>query len=450
MEFFIRGAFNMARRRDPVENVMESALQPGQFIAWNQESSFVAGLKEVEREIAAVTASHPQRAARLYEAFIAACYLKADEIDSEWEFGHFIEELACGWIKARQVGAMDRGETAGILLSWIDRDDYGLFNDLGCEAAKVLDQAGLAALEKEVQGRFDDACAKQKEQSRAYFSNEWAKVLRSIYTQQRSIEKYLAVAERTRLTPADCSTIASMFEAKRKLNDSLGWVDRGLAIESARPFQSDGGHDLAGMRRALLRKLGRVEEASESAWAEFERRPGVFTYEELMHYVPKTERKDWHEKAMSAAERGDLAPLIDLWLEVKETGRLVERLERTSDRELEELSHYATESAAKVLARTHPAVAARIFRALCMRILKAAKSKYYDPALAHLEEARKCYLAAGLEHRWEGLALEIRRDHYRKSNFMPGFNAIVAGKRARVAPSFLDRARWQWAGKTKA
>lgn len=85
-----------------------------------------------------------------------------------------------------------------------------------------------------------------------------------------------------------------------------------------------------------------------------------------------------------------------------------------------------------------------------MRTVKAAKSKYYAAALAHLEEARKCYLAAGLEHKWEALALEIRRDHYRKSSFMPGFNAILAGKRARVEPSFLDRARWRWSSKAKA
>jgi hypothetical protein len=44
---------------------------------------------------------------------------------------------------------------------------------------------------------------------------------------------------------------------------------------------------------------------------------------------------------------------------------------------------------------------------------------------------------------------EIRREHRRKSGFMPGFEAVVAGKTARVEPSFLDRARTQWARKVK-
>jgi hypothetical protein len=147
----------MVRQRDAVERAMESALQPGRFIAWNQEGAFVSDLEEVERGVAVLTGSDPVRAAYLYEAFIAACYLKADEIHSEWEFGNFVGELASGWIRARQAGGADRLETAKILLSWIDRDDYGFFNDLGSEAAKVLDPDGLAAFETEVRDRFEKA-----------------------------------------------------------------------------------------------------------------------------------------------------------------------------------------------------------------------------------------------------------------------------------------------------
>ena len=410
----------------------------------------MAGLERVEREIAAMVSDDgPLRASRLYEIFIAACFLKADQIDSEWEFGRFIAELACGWIRARQEAEASAESTARTLLSWMDRDDYGFFNDLGSDAAKVLDRPGLAAFEKEVRGRFEEDCKKQKDQSGGYPQNRWAQILRSIYAQKHSVDEYLAVAERTGLTLADCATVASMFEARRKLGDALRWIERGISLEAQHPLGNNAGCNLAGRRRALLKKLGRGQEALECAWAEFEKRPGAFAYDELMRYIPKRDRTGWHENAMKAAERGDLASLVDLLVKVKEAGRLADRLEGASDRELEELSHYTTQPAAKALAQSHPAVAAKVFRALCMRTLKAAKSKYYDAALAHLKEARKCYLAAGFEHKWEGLALEIRRDHLRKSSFMPGFNAIIAGKSAPMEASFLDRARWRWAAKTK-
>ncbi len=173
-------------------------------------------------------------------------------------------------------------------------------------------------------------------------------------------------------------------------------------------------------------------EALDSAWAGFQAQPGKFTYEELVRYVPKAEREAWHEKAMDAAEQGDLDSVIELWLAAKETGRLVERLERASDSQLESLSHYVTEPVAERLAKTHPGVAAKVFRALCMRIVDAGKSNYYFEALSNLEKARNCYQRAGLDAQWQALIAQIRREHRRKSGFMPGFERIVKGK----GPSF--------------
>ena len=57
-EFTIRGVLNMVRRRDLMETAMESALQPGHFIAWNQGSAFVAVLVAVGTSL---TARPPRR-----------------------------------------------------------------------------------------------------------------------------------------------------------------------------------------------------------------------------------------------------------------------------------------------------------------------------------------------------------------------------------------------------
>jgi hypothetical protein len=437
-----------------MDSIIESALQPGRFIGWNEGFSFVSGLSEVEGEIAKVVASDPARAVALYETFIAGCNLKAEEIDdSDGEIGTFAGGLFCGWIKARQAAGADRGETAKLLLAWMDNDDYGFCNDLGRAAVKVLDRAGLAAFEQEVQARFEAACAaagKREDRALNYGCDRWGQILRSIYSEQRSVQKFLDLTARTGLTQSDCEAIAAMFQAKRKPDEALAWVERGLGIEERDAFGGGASSKLAEMRRALLVKLGRGGEALDLAWAEFQAHPGRFSYEDLMRYVPKAKRGAWREKAMEAAEHGDLDSIIELWLGAKEIGRLAERLDRAGNAELEGLSHYVTEPAAARLAKTHPGVAAKVFRALCVRILDAGKSKYYAAALSNLEEARRCYQAAGRDDQWKALVAEIRRDHHRKSGFMPGFEVIVAGKRARVEPSFLDRARGRWERKARA
>jgi hypothetical protein len=93
------------------------------------------------------------------------------------------------------------------------------------------------------------------------------------------------------------------------------------------------------MRRALLKKLGRKQEALDWSWEEFEKRPDSNGDDELMRYVPPSDRDAWHRKAMTAPEHGSLESLIDLWVKVKETARLAARLDRAGDREVEALTH---------------------------------------------------------------------------------------------------------------
>ncbi len=445
------------RRRDPMDDMIESTLEPGNFIGWNEGFAFVSGLSGVEREIAKLVASEPVRAVGLYETFIAACNEKAEEVDdSDGEFGTFSGGLYSGWIVARQAADADRSETARLLLQWMDDDSYGFCNDLERSAVKVFDRGGLEAFGNEVRAHFDKECAALNARKRPaspnpnYARDRWCGMLKAVYLQQRNVAKYIELTIQTELTQADCEAIAAMLQARRRPNDALAWVERGIAMEKPNALGRAVSYKLSEMRRALLVNLDRSGEALDSAWAEFEAHPGRLTYEELARYVPKAERRAWHKKAMDAAEQGDLDSVIELWLGAKEIDRLVARLERTSDAKLEGLSHYVTEPAAERLAKTHPGVAARIFCAMCMRIVDAGKSQYYGAALSNLEKAKSCYQRESLDAQWQALIVEIRRRHHRKSGFMPGFERIVRGTRPSRGPSFLDRARGNWARRTES
>jgi hypothetical protein len=66
-----------------------------------------------------------------------------------------------------------------------------------------------------------------------------------------------------------------------------------------------------------------------------------------MKYVPKAQRKAWHEKAIEAAVGADLHSITELLIKTKERDRLADLVRRTKDDDLEDLSHYATEPVAK-------------------------------------------------------------------------------------------------------
>ncbi len=209
-------------------------------------------------------------------------------------------------------------------------------------------------------------------------------------------------------------------------------------------------HDFAKLKRDLLTKLGRGDEALDAAWSDYRKHPSTYTYDDLMKYVPKAQRKAWHEKAIEASMGVDLRSIMDLLLKTKELDRLAELVRRTKDHDLEDLSHYATERTAKKFEKARPGLAARLWRAQGLRILNAKKSKYYDAALSNFERAKRCFERAGLDDEWNKTVRQVRTDHHRKSSFMPGFEGLVEGMGPSNEPSFLNRAKARWRAKERS
>jgi len=435
---------------DPLEQAIETAIAPGRFIDYKAAWSFVEDLEGVVNDIEDLIESEPERAAHLYEIFIAACHEKADEIDdSSGNFGMLVENLFCFWIKSRQASGEDREETARLLLAWMEDDPYGFCYHLEREAAKILDKEGLDAFARQVRVKFETV-AKHGKDRKDHFpghaSNRWEVPLKTILVAQCRIDDYIALCKETELGARECRVIAEMYRSRKRFADALTWVELGLEIASENTRSDLEGHDLSVLKRVILAKLGRAEESLQSAWIEFQKHPCLTRYKELMRYVSTKEKKPWRQKAMAASEAGDLSSQIELWLQKKEIGRLAARLRRATDEELEGISHFTTEPAARKLERSHPDVAARIYRALGMRIVNAGESSYYDAAIDNLEFAKKCYMKSGLESEWEVLVEHIRKRHYRKKGFMPGFEQVLSGY---TEPTFLERAKRRWPGKIK-
>jgi hypothetical protein len=427
-------------KADPIERQMESAFRPGTFIRDGECFAFVSGLEHLAAAIDTLITAEPARAVALYEAFLAGCHVKADELDdSSGSFGQFAQDLICRWIKSRQATCADPHRTASTLLGWMDDDPYAFCYQIEKDAAEAFDKAGLAAFEEQIRERFN---ASSQDPS-GWTYRRMAEILRAIYVAQRDIQAYIALTEQTELKPEDCLAVAKMF-VPGEPNDALAWVGRGRALDGENQFRSTAAYDLEKLHRELLSKLGRADEALEVAWADFRKRPSKFSYDDLMKVVPNTEHTVWHERALNAASGADLYSLVELFIETKETERLAELVRGSSDEALENVSHYATEPAAKRLEKNHPGFAARLWRAQGMRIVDAKKSKYYDVALCNFERARNCYERAELVTEWEQTVRRVCALHYRKTGFISGFQALAAGAKRSERPSFLERAKARW------
>jgi hypothetical protein len=286
----------------------------------------VSDLEEVECDIAPLLESAPGRAVAPYEAFLAGCFEKVEELDdSSGAFGMFVEDLFCGWVKACQAAGAAREETASRLLGWMDDDPYGFCYGLETKVASVLNKAGLAALVAQVRERLatpDGPADGSEGHSTGYKQRRWAEVLRALHVGQKDVAAYVALAQQTGLSAKDCHAVAGMLIAKRKPEEALSWAERGIEITAKDPRGSSADYELQDLRRELLRKLGRDQEALASAWGEFREHPSKYTYNDVMKFAPKQDRASWHAKAMETAAGADLYSLIGLFVETKETARL--------------------------------------------------------------------------------------------------------------------------------
>jgi hypothetical protein len=429
------------KRPDALECDIERALRPGSYIGHRERTDFIEALEAVT---ARITPLIPQdgssvRAVTLLELFIAGCFEKAEEIDdSDDGFGQFVGDLFCNWIRARQAAGADPEETVKSLYSWMKNDDYGYCSDLGTAAVGVLDQGGLRALEQMAR-EIADASAEEP-----YDHARNIEVLKAIHVKRGDVRGYQALCDAEGdLAPADCEKLAEMSLKRRKIEDALTWVERGLELEKTRTWSRRSAWRLPDLKREILRRLGRGEDALASAWEDYCRAPSIYSYADLLKFAPRGERREWHRKALAALADAHLSTRIELLVKTKEWELLASIVESRSREELIALSHYTMEPAAEGLAKAHPLLAAKLEVAMALRILEAKKSKHYEAALRNLERAREAMIEYGRAQEWEALATEIRTNHKRKSGFIPAFESLAEGRWTRE-PSFSERARERW------
>ncbi len=431
--------FVARKRRDPLESAIEEALAPRLFIRYHEVAEFVEGLEVVKGRIAPLVKNgEAARAVALLETFIAGCYEKSEEIDdSNGGFGTFVEGLFCEWIRARQRAKADPSETATRLLDWMDRDKYGYCSSLENEAVSVLDRRGLAAFEQAVRERSSAAV------EASYSQRRKVEILKTICVAKRDVDAYRALCEREGgLSPRDCEVLAEICLKRRRPEEALAWVERGLQQQRKQKGWRESAWRLGELHRVTLTKLGRSDDALASAWEEYRRSPSTFSYDELMKLVPKGRRSEWHGKAMGALDGAELAATIELLVKTNELERLGRAVDAATQENLVGLSHYVTEPAARKLERSQSVLAAKLRIAMGLRILQAKKSRYYHVALEHLGKARKLLLKEGRPAEWETLAGEIRDKHRRKTGFISRLERLA--ERPSREPSFLDRARKRW------
>ena len=436
----------MAKKKsDPLIDTIERTLNLGQYISYKYAHDFINDLEETKQDIDNLIKEEPERAVCLYEIFLHGCTEKIEEMDdSGGNMGMFFEDLFCSWVVARQESKCSPEETLKLINKWQEHDDYGLCYNVEKSLVKIFDKKTLDVFEKITLSEIaKDLASTDKDSTYPYSLRCKIESVKLVFIQKSDFKSYIEFVHKISVTPKDHEQIAKIFQKKKKYSAALEWVDKGLKLSSKKKHASSSNYELVYLKKELLSKLGSKDEALNMAWDDFKNHPSDFSYRDLMKYVSTKDKKEWHDKVIDLIKNGPIESAIEICVETKEYDVLADKILKCKQKTLEDLSHYKTEKAAKVLTKKYPEAAVKIYRALGVRIVNSKKSKYYHVAWEHFEKTKGLYRKIDQEDEWNKLAKRIISDHSRKSSFIGGFKDVISDSKKKKL-SFAERASKRW------
>lgn len=323
------------------------------------------------------------------------------------------EDLGGLWVRA---DVPDIDQLAGDILTLIEGDGYGVFDDLPDAASPALGQTGRAALRRMLLERQAGLNGPERRQ----FDYKVGWLLPKLADLDGDVDAYIATVDPDRRNTLLNAQVAARLIAQDRAAEALDWID--ALVE-----RSHNERELADLKLRAFEALGRRDDAQGQRKAIFDRWLDAQALRDWLRALPDFEDVAAERQALDQAMTYDRATsalaFLIAWPDLKRAGRLArERLEG-----LEARAYDILRPAAEALAQADPGGATLLYRRLVTGVLDRASSKYYPYA------ARDFAAATDLADRIAGdvdvvphddWLADLRKIHGRKI----GFWNQVAGK----------------------
>lgn len=381
------------------------------FLDWNDVRPLARELDQLRENIVGPLAQQsPELAIQQMRVFLSlaeSVYERSD--DSSGSLGDVFrqggEDLGALWVNS---GNRNPTALATEILSLIEADGYGVFDELPEAASPALGVEGRAAMRRML---LERQAALSGEERRHYdYKVNW--LMPALADLDDDVNAFIATVDPERRNSLLNARVAERLINHGRADEALEWIDA----------PTDRGHnerEMAGLRLLALEKLKRTGMAQAERRKIFERWLDPEVLRAWLKGVPAFEDFAAERDALDFVLRhGEptlaLAFLIE-WPDSKRAGDLV----RDRADELDCRDYTILRPAADMLAFDHPDAATLVYRRLVDGVLERASSKNYPYA------ARDLFSAAALADAIEGSLVsshavwiaDLRRQHGRKIGF---------------------------------
>lgn len=395
-----------------IDKRLKTIRRSASFLDWDKVRPLAHELAQLRQTIVGPLADQSLRQAveqmRLFLSLAESVYARAD--DSSGVLGDVFrqggEDLGTLWVRA---GNQKPEELAAEILSLIESDGYGVFDELPDAASPALGREGRMAMRRLLAER---QAALSGEQLRRYsYKVNW--LLPKLADLDGDVDAFIATVDPKRRNSLLNAEVAERLISHGRAEEALQWIDA----------PTDRGHnerELADLRLRALEALGHKDSAQAERYRIFASWLDPDMLRAWLKALPDFEDFDAEQKALNfVAHHKEATPALHFligWPDFKRAGRFVrDRLD-----ELEPRAYEVLRPAAEALVPHDPGAATLLYRLLVSGVLDRGTSKYYPYA------ARDFAAAGNLADAISGdgslpshdlWAAGLRQHHGRKSGF---------------------------------
>lgn len=417
------GSVQMLANHDSPDKILSSILteikslsNSQRFIDWRQSNSFAQSLARIIANIETLLLpNNPKDTLKALDAFLRISPKIMERVDDSNgnigdEFRIAIRIWGETWNKYETINGQALAEA---IWDYLDKNDYGLYDDIITSTAEALKRNGVNELERLVKSK----CA--NDPSRFIFFH----ILRDIALLKQSPEAYLNAFKTTgrELIANYQLELVRLFIDTSRVNEAI------LLLESV-----DSGSYNAYQHLDLLIEahtlIGSVDKAQSIRWDGFvkQRRKNLFK-DYLEKLTDLDEKSKAIDQAINIAVTWDTIDSISMLLDIGCPDKAATIL-RVQYNTLQGHQYYTLKDFAEVFTKLgYILEAILIYRRLTEDILARAQSKYYHHAINYLEKSK--FISKDVKD-WDiypptaTYFNQLKELHRRKPSFMQKFETI--------------------------
>ena len=407
-----------------IRHMMRKAWgDPHGFIEYRESGAVANDLAEAREAIGRLAGrGHVLEAANLLEEFVESCERNIERADdSDGSMGDeallAVENWGGLWAKIKD---RDRKALAAKVLQQVDANDYGLKDCIITAFAGALGKEGLRELRTLLQSRLA-SLPKQKRKTRrgeedgqSWQTYNLITCLKDVADALGEVDDYIRLCESSSGPERNAIPIATRLLNAGRPEEALTYLDN---VNRSDRRSYPGEMEYPELRSAVLKKLGRTQEAFETMWEAFRETLDPSCLDEAIALAGKSKRQKLEKEALEIASK---SPEAELALHFLAHRGALERAARLIDQREKEVSgdwYGEVKRIADLLAADYPAQAWKLLRILLADILEEARSRAYPHAARYYKKMAVLAEKAGMQSEQEALIQDLRKKHGRKRSF---------------------------------